>query len=161
MYANLSQGIEMLFLFAYAFGRHSAAAVVHFAFLLALPWSMLNYGRRFGFAGAGAAGALLVFLSPVVGRDGTTAYNDVAVAAVIFAVFQLVEIWSENRHPGLLVPIGLAAGFSIGAIVPTDALGNFSLNAGAKSGKACGLTIQLVGWDAAGNCCTSAAIAAP
>src|SRR5581483_602795 len=30
MYANLSQGLEMLFLFAFAFGRHSAAALVHF-----------------------------------------------------------------------------------------------------------------------------------
>lgn len=30
MYANLSQGVEMLYLFAFAFGRHSAAALVHF-----------------------------------------------------------------------------------------------------------------------------------
>ena len=36
MYASLSQGMEMLFLFAFAFGRHSAAAMVHFACLLAL-----------------------------------------------------------------------------------------------------------------------------
>src|SRR4051812_28570347 len=32
MYAHLSQGVEMLFLSAWAFGRNSAAATVHFAF---------------------------------------------------------------------------------------------------------------------------------
>ena len=31
-YATLSQGMEMLFLFAFAFGRHSAAASVHYLF---------------------------------------------------------------------------------------------------------------------------------
>lgn len=111
MYANLSQGIEMLFLFAYAFGRHSAAAMIHLAFLLALVWSMVNYSRRFGFAGAGAAGALLVFLCPLVGRDGTSAYNDVAIAALLFALFHLIEVWAERRSPGLFIPIGLVAGF--------------------------------------------------
>ena len=38
MYASISHGIEMLFLFAFAFGRHSAAAMVHFAFLCVLPF---------------------------------------------------------------------------------------------------------------------------
>jgi hypothetical protein len=52
IYANLSQGVEMLFLFAFAFGRHSAAALVHCGFLLALPWLMLCWARR---AGMGAA----------------------------------------------------------------------------------------------------------
>ena len=41
MYGNLSQGMEMLFLFAFAFGRHSAAALTHFSFLLALTFSVL------------------------------------------------------------------------------------------------------------------------
>ena len=36
MYANLSQGVEMLFLFAFAFGKHSAAALLHCSFLFAL-----------------------------------------------------------------------------------------------------------------------------
>src|SRR5579864_46226 len=80
MYANLSQGVELLFLFAFAFGRHSAAALTHFAFLIALAWAMLCYARRFGFPVAGVCGALLVFVSPVVGLDGTVAYNDVATA---------------------------------------------------------------------------------
>ncbi|MDP3000108.1 MAG: hypothetical protein Q8N47_21670, partial [Bryobacterales bacterium] len=61
LYANLSQAMEMLFLFAFPFGRHSAAALMHFAFLLTLPLAMLAYSRRFGFPAAGATGALLVF----------------------------------------------------------------------------------------------------
>src|SRR5262249_31910780 len=46
MYAYLSQGAEMLYLFAFVFGKHSAAALVHFAFLCALPALMICYGRR-------------------------------------------------------------------------------------------------------------------
>ncbi len=115
MYANLSQGVEMLYLYAFVFGKHSAAAMVHFTFLAALPLMMLSYARRFGLAAAGATGALLVFLSPVVGMDGVTAYIDVAVAAILFAVFYLVQIWDETRAPGLLVVIGLVAGFGYAA----------------------------------------------
>ena len=48
MYANLSQGVEMLFVPPFAFGRHSAAAMVHFAFLLALPLAIALYARRAG-----------------------------------------------------------------------------------------------------------------
>lgn len=112
MYANLSQGAEMLFLFAFAFGRHSAAAMVHFAFLLALPVAMLLYARRSGFLAAGVCAALFVFASPLVGIDGISAYIDVAVAAIAFGVFYLLEIWDTERHAGLLVAIGLLAGFA-------------------------------------------------
>jgi hypothetical protein len=115
MYANLSQGVEMLFLFAFAFGRHSAAALVHCSFLFALPLLMLSYARRFGIASAGACGALLVFASPVVGIDGVSAYNDVAVAAIIFAVYYLLRIWEVERDSRLFVPIGLVAGFAYAA----------------------------------------------
>ncbi len=111
MYANLSQGVEMLYLFAYAFGRHSSAALVHFAFLAALASAMVGYGKRFGFGAAGFAGASFFFFSPVVGMDGTTAYNDVAVAAVIFSVFYMLAIWDQSRNPAWLVPAGLLAGF--------------------------------------------------
>ncbi|MGE5644365.1 MAG: ArnT family glycosyltransferase [Acidobacteriota bacterium] len=112
MYAHLSQGVELLFLFAYTFGRHSAASLVHYSFLCALPLAMICYARRFGFASAGIAGALLVYMSPVVGFDGTSAYIDVAVACVLFAIFYLLQIWDEERAPGLLVLIGLLAGFA-------------------------------------------------
>ncbi len=112
MYAYLSQGCEMLFLYAYAFGRHSAAALTHFAFFLALPLAMAAYGRRFRFPAAGITAALLVFMSPIVGFDGATAYIDVALAAVLFGLFYLLQIWDRERTPALLVPIGLLAGFA-------------------------------------------------
>jgi hypothetical protein len=111
MYANLSQGLEMLFLNAWAFGRHSAAALVHCAFLLALPLLMISYGRRIGRASAGAAAGLFVLLSPVVAVDGASAYNDVAVAAFLFAVFYLLEVAREGAPSGLAALLGLLAGF--------------------------------------------------
>ena len=112
LYASLSEGMEMLFLFAFAFGRHSAAAMVHFAFLLALAWQIFAYGKHEGFPLAGASAAVLVFVSPVVGIDGTTAYNDVALAAVGFTLFYLLQVWSESRSARLLPAIGLLAGFA-------------------------------------------------
>ena len=112
MYAAMPGGVEMLFLFAFAFGKHSAAALVHFAFLMALAWQIFSYARWRGFPVAGASAALLVFASPVVGIDGTSAYNDVAVAAIAFAVFYLLQIWNQERNPRLLAAIGLAAGFA-------------------------------------------------
>src|SRR5262245_52559176 len=116
MYANLSQGVEMLFLFAFAFGRHSAAALTHFAFLVTLPLAMLCYARRFGFPVAGVCAALLVFVSPVVGMDGSVAYNDVATACIVFTAFYVAQIWAASEsNPALLVPLGLVVGFGYAA----------------------------------------------
>lgn len=112
MLAAMPGGVEMLFLFAFAFGKHSAAALVHFAFLVALVWQIFSYARWRGFPLAGASAALLVFASPVVGIDGTSAYNDVAGAAIAFTLFYLLQIWDEERNPQLLGAIGLAAGFA-------------------------------------------------
>ena len=111
MYGNLSQGLEMLFLFAFAFGRHSAAATVHCVFLLTLPVLMLCYARRIGHPTVGVCAAMLVYLSPLAGIDGVSAYNDVALATAAFATFYLLEIWREEHADGLIVPIGLLAGF--------------------------------------------------
>jgi hypothetical protein len=110
--AGAPQGLEMLFLFAFALGRHSAAALVHFAFLLALPLLMLAYARRMGFAKAGVLGALFTFASPIVGVDGSSAVTDVALAAILFALFHLLQIWDLKRGTALLVPIGLLAGWA-------------------------------------------------
>jgi hypothetical protein len=116
MYAGLGQGIELLYAPAFAFGHHSAAALVHFAFLIALVAAIFAYGRRIGHPVAGGAAALLVYLSPVVARDGTTAYIDVAVAAIVFAVFYWLEIWDDAGHPAmLLLPVGLLAGYAYAA----------------------------------------------
>jgi hypothetical protein len=113
IYGMMPGGVEMLFLFAFAFGRHSAAAMVHFAFLLALVWQIFAYGRRAGFPVAGACAAVLVFASPLVGVDATSAYNDVALAAIAFTLFHLLQMWDENQSQRLLAAIGLVAGFAV------------------------------------------------
>ena len=115
LYANLSQGIELLFLFAFAFGRHSSAALVHFAFLIALALSIVSYARRAGYPLVGICAALLIYTCPIIGKDGTCAYIDVAVATILFAVFYLVEIWDCQRKLALLFLIGLVAGFAYAA----------------------------------------------
>jgi hypothetical protein len=112
LYANLSQGMELLFLPAFSLGGRSASAMVHFLFLLDLPLMMISYGRRFGFPIPAVAAALLVFASPVLGWDGTSAYVDVAAAAILFALFYLLGIWDSGRRSRLLIPIGILAGFS-------------------------------------------------
>jgi hypothetical protein len=111
LYSNLSQGIELLYLFAVDFGRYSAASLVHFTFLVVLVFLILSYGKRIGRPEVGAAAALFTFASPIVLRDASIAYIDVALAADLFALFYLLQIWDENRDPKLLVPIGLLAGF--------------------------------------------------
>ena len=112
MYANFPAGIEMLFLFAYAFGRHSAAALVHLLYLLTLPFGMLAYARRMGQPVVGVVGSLLFYVAPVVGRDATSAYNDVATATVVFGCFYFLQLWLDNRSLTGLVPAGMLAGFS-------------------------------------------------
>jgi hypothetical protein len=110
-YSNLSQGVELLFLFAFVFGKHSATAMFHFVYLIALSLLMLSYGRRIGYPGVGVAGALIFYASPVVGRDATTAYVDVGLAAAAFSVFYFLQIWLEERNPNLLAPVGILSGF--------------------------------------------------
>jgi hypothetical protein len=111
IYASLSQGIELLYFFAFEFGKHSAATLVHYSLLLALAFLVLAYGRRIGRPAVGVAGAIFTYTCPVVLRDATTAYIDVALAAVLFALFYLLQIWDQSRDPKLLAPIGIVAGF--------------------------------------------------
>ncbi len=114
-YANMPLAMEMLFLDAFSFGRQSAAATVECCFLLALPFLIFSYGRRIGQEAAGAGAALLVFLSPLAGWAGSTAYNDIGLVTAGFAAFYLTEIWREDPDSApnrwLPVAIGLAGGF--------------------------------------------------
>lgn len=112
MFANLSEGMELLFLFAFDFGRHSAASLVHYAFLIALAFMVLSYGRRIERPKEGIAAAIFTYTCPVTLRDATTAYIDVASAAILFGLFYLLQIWDDSRDHRLLVPIGILAGFS-------------------------------------------------
>jgi hypothetical protein len=42
------QGMEMLYTMAFAFGRHSAAKLVEFTFLVATPFLIMRIGRKVG-----------------------------------------------------------------------------------------------------------------
>ena len=79
-----------------------------------VPLLLIAYGRRFQLVHASLAAAALFYFTPVVGIDGISAYNDVACAAVVFGVFYLLQIWDNERKDGLLVAIGLLAGFAYG-----------------------------------------------
>lgn len=115
LYASLGEGIELLFLPAFVVGRHSAGALVHFGFLIAVCLAIFAYGRRLGKPWVGAAASLLMYLSPVVGMDGTVAYVDVGVAAIVFSCFYWLEIWEETPNARFLIPIGLLAGYAYAA----------------------------------------------
>ncbi len=111
MYAALSQGTEMLFVFGYAFGRHSAAKMIHFAFLVATVGALLCFGRRFGLAPAAAVAAAFYACTPVVGVDGTSSYNDCALAFYSFLTLYLLLWWQQNRAGWFLPLIGVTTGF--------------------------------------------------
>ncbi|HEX3745873.1 MAG TPA: hypothetical protein VHW09_18155 [Bryobacteraceae bacterium] len=111
IYSSLGQGIEMLFLVAFSIGRHPAAALVHMTFQATLPLLMVCYGLRFGLPRAGAFAGLLVYASPVVGIAGISAYNDLAVATLIFAGFYLLEVNNHILNSKLLFLCGLLCGF--------------------------------------------------
>lgn len=113
MFAAMPEGMEMLYLFAFAIGRNSAAALVHFSFLMLLPLLMILYGIRFGIPrGAAAFAAILVFATPLVGWDGSVAYNDVSLATTVLAAVYLLGMWRGNRSAGCLVASALLAGFA-------------------------------------------------
>jgi hypothetical protein len=115
MYADLSQGIDLLYAPAFAIGKHSAAALIHVGFAIAFALAIYAYGRRIGKPWAGAAAALIVYVSPVVGRDATTAYIDVATAAIAFAAFYWLELWDQQRTTRMLILAGAMAGYAFAA----------------------------------------------
>ena len=113
MYAALPSGMEMLFLFAFAIGRHSSAALVHFSFLMLLPALMVLYGVRFGLPrGSAAFAATVVFATPLVGWDGSVAYNDVALAVVGLAAVYFLQMWRADRLTANLAAACVLAGFA-------------------------------------------------
>jgi hypothetical protein len=111
MFAGLPQGIEMLFWIGFAFGRHSAAAMVHLLFWLAMPFGMRAFGSRIGKPKAGVVAALLFCLAPVAGKDATIAYIDTGMAVVAFGAVYCLWLWREAEYRAALVPAGLLAGF--------------------------------------------------
>lgn len=119
-YGMLSQGVELVFLPAFLIGKHSAAALTHLSFAIALAAAIFAFGRRLGKPWAGAAAALFTFLSPVFGLTASIAYVDAATAAIVFAAFYWIYLWDQERtvHPlahRLLIPAGLMAGYAYAA----------------------------------------------
>ncbi len=114
MYSCFPQGLEMLFVPAVAVGGYPAAAVVHLAFLCALPALILSYGRRFQMVPAAVFAAILVFVSPVFGLTGSSAYNDAALVTLSFAVFYLLKLKHYILCDNILILNGLLVGYCIG-----------------------------------------------
>src|SRR5712692_1734718 len=108
----LPQGMEMLFLFAFTAGKHSAAKLVHFGFLLATVPLMLELGRRVRMPDRlSAAAAAFYFCAPVVGVAGTSAYNDAAMVFFTLATLLALLLWKQESEDGYLLAAGLLAGF--------------------------------------------------
>jgi len=114
-YASLPEGAEMLFLFAFSIGKHSAAASTHLLFLFATAAALIGFGLRFDAPKAGIAAAAVFFISPIVGWDGSVAYVDVAEAGACLALFYALEIWRQHDDRRMLAVAGTMAGFA-GAI---------------------------------------------
>ena len=138
IYAFLSQGAEMLYLFAYAFGRHTAAKLCHFSLFVATLIAMVTFARRYRVARAGAVGAGLYLCAPVVGPVATSAYNDCALVFFAFMAFYAAMIWWRQRQPGWLILLGIFGGFCFsikytGVFRHTDAVGRGRLGNVAAS----------------------------
>src|SRR5438876_1074453 len=113
--AYLSDGVELLFLYAFAFGRQSAAALVNISFLVSVTVLMLCYGRRIRYPVAGAAGAILTGLSLLFAFREWRTSSDMGTALLLFALFYMLQIWVGQRESGWLGPIGILA---LALIVP-------------------------------------------
>ena len=111
-YGVLPQGMEMLYLFAFTFGGHSAAKLAHFAFLAATPPVMVAIGRRLGLSDRVSwLGAAFYVCAPVVGISATCAYTDGALVCAGLAAFYFLLAWKQEDEARYLIPAGLLAGF--------------------------------------------------
>lgn len=132
IYAMLGQGVELVYLPAFAIGRHSAAALTHLAFAVSLALSIFTFGQRLGKPWVGGCAALLTFLSPAFGIAASIAYIDAAAAAVVFAAFYWLEIWDRERTvwpdaSRLLIPAGMLAGYAYASKYTAVTIGIYAL----------------------------------
>jgi hypothetical protein len=108
----LPQGMEMLFVPAFAVGAGSAAKLVHFAFLLATIPLIREIAREAGLANVnGCAAAAFFFLAPVCAVDGTSAYTDIGLVCACCALVYLLQRWERERSFALLFCAALNAAF--------------------------------------------------
>ena len=138
LYAHVSQGAEMLYLFAYAIGRESAAKVVHFSFLIASVGGILCLARRFRLELAGVFAAVLYFTCPVVIPDATSAYNDCVLAFALLMAFYVLALWWGDRQRSWLVLLGVLIGFAFAVkytgVVAAAAAVAAALSVGTRTG---------------------------
>ena len=127
MYSSLSQGVELVYMVAFTFGKHSAAAVVHWVFFASTAWLMICFGRRVDQTKATIAAAFLFYASPIAGVDGSSAYIDCATAAIVFTIFYLVWLWKTAASSGLLIAVGLLCGYAYGAKYTAAAIALYAL----------------------------------
>ena len=127
IYAMLPAGVDLIFVPAFAIGRHSAASLVHLSLGIAMAIAMFAYGQRIGNPWMGVLGALLTFLSPTVGRTASSAYNDVGAAAIVFSVFYWLELWDTSQDFRLLIPAGLLSGYAYAAKPTALAIGVYAV----------------------------------
>ena len=107
-----SQGFELLLLYAFAFGRRPAAAVVGLGFLASLTLLLVSYGRRMGYPAVGIGAALLTcagFLALQHDLSGA------GITIVLFALYYVLRVWDQQGARELLVLAGILAGFSYAA----------------------------------------------
>jgi hypothetical protein len=107
-YDMVPQGMEMLYTVAFSLGRHAAAKLVEFAFLLGTVPLIFRVGRRLGASDlACLVAAVFYFCAPVAGVTGSSSYNDAAGVFFLLAAFYLLLL----RDPRYLLPAGVLAGF--------------------------------------------------
>ena len=111
LHAFMPKGAEMLYLFAYSFGRESASKLIHLGLLILTCAGVVLLGRRLGAWRAGLVGALFFACTPVVGRDATSVYVDVALACFHWFTFHALVLWWKTREDQWLAVAGLVAGF--------------------------------------------------
>ncbi len=118
-YEMIPQGLEMLFLFAFVIGKHSAAKLVHFVFLAATVPLMIALGRRLKLRdGISATAAALYFCAPVVGLSGTSSYNDAGFVFFVLAAAYFLLAWKQDGNNRYVAAAGLAAGFCYAIKIP-------------------------------------------
>jgi 4-amino-4-deoxy-L-arabinose transferase-like glycosyltransferase len=118
-YDVVPQGIEMLYTAAFAFGRHSAAKLVEFAFFVATLPLFFRIARRLGLSDLAALlAAVFYFCAPVAGVTGASSYNDTAGVFFALAAFYLLLVWRDTGIQRYLPLAGILAGFCFAVKVP-------------------------------------------
>jgi len=121
-FSMIPQGMEMLFTMAFAFGKHSAAKLIEFAFFAATLPLIFRVGRQLELSNlASLVAATLYFCAPVSGITGSSSYND---AAGVFFLLATMYLLLDGRH---LLAAGALAGFCYaikmpGILVPAGAI---------------------------------------